>query len=113
MNWHAFLGFVRLYKETDLAWAAGLIEGEGCFTLHSKRHPYLLVDMTDKDVLEKLHSIFPFGNIRGPYLHKNKPKHKPRWRFDAFGPKCRHIMLHIFPYLCSRRKSKINELLQY
>lgn len=107
------MGRVSLYKETDLAWAAGLIEGEGCFTLHSKKHPYLLLDMCDKDVIEKLHSIFPFGNVRGPYTNKNKPQHKPRWRFDAFGSKCRHIMLHVFPYLGVRRRAKIEELLEY
>jgi hypothetical protein len=98
-------------KSTDIAWAAGLIEGEGCFTVHSKKHPYLLLDMCDKDVIERLHSIFPYGNVRGPYLSK-KPNHKPRWRFDAFGPKCRRIILDIYPYMCKRRKERINELME-
>lgn len=102
---------VRLYKDTDIAWAAGLIEGEGCFTLHSKKHPYLLIDMCDLDIIQKLYNIFPFGNVRGPYTNKKKPEHKPRWRFDAYGPKCRHIMMHVYPYLGSRRKAKIDELL--
>lgn len=105
------MGPVKLYKETDLAWAAGLVEGEGCFTLHSKKHPYFLLDMCDKDVVEKFHAIFPFGNLRGPYFSKN-PTHKPRWRYDAFGPKCLHLMLYLGPYLCSRRRAKINELLE-
>ena len=99
-------------SDTAIAWAAGLIEGEGCFTLHSKKHPYLLVDSTDKDVIEKLHTVFPFGSVRGPYTNSKRPQHKPRWRFDAYGPKCRNIMMSIYPYLCSRRKAKINELLE-
>ena len=107
------VGFAKLYKETDIAWAAGLIEGEGCFTLHSKKHPYFLLDMTDKDVLEKFHKIFPFTNLRGPYTNPKKPLHKERWRVDAYGPKARHIMLLVSPYLCSRRVAKINELLEY
>ena len=102
----------NLYKEVDLAWAAGLIGGEGCFTIHSKKHPYLLLDTTDKDVVEKLYSIFPFGNIRGPYKHKTRPDYKDRWRFDAYGPKARNIMLYIYPYMCSRRKKKISELME-
>jgi hypothetical protein len=106
------MAHANLYKETDLAWAAGLIEGEGCFTIHSKRHPYLILDMTDKDVIEKLHSIFPFGNIRGPYRHKTRPEYKDRWRFDAYGPKARHIIINIFPYMCSRRKAKMKELME-
>lgn len=98
-------------SDIDIAWAAGLIEGEGCFTKHTG-HPYLLLDMTDKDVIEKLYSIFPNGTIRGPYNHKNKPHHKPRWRFDAFGTKCITIMKAVYPYMCERRKQKIESLLQ-
>lgn len=102
-----------MYKEVDLAWAAGLIEGEGCFTLHKGKslHPYLLLDSTDADVIEKLHSIFPFGNKRGPYRSK-KLNHKDRYRFDAYGPKARNIMINIYPYMCSRRKLKINEIME-
>lgn len=105
------MGLVKLYKDTDVAWAAGIIEGEGCFTLHSKNHPYFLLDMCDKDVIEKFHTVFPFGNIRGPYTNSKKPNHKPRWRYDAFGSKARHIMITVFPYMCQRRKEKINKLM--
>ena len=103
---------VRLYRDIDLAWAAGLLEGEGCFTIHSKKHPYILVDMCDKDVIEKLHTIFPFGNVRGPYRHKDRPDNKDRWRFDAYGPKARHIILHLFPYMGSRRKQRMQQLME-
>lgn len=99
------VGFV----EVDIAWAAGLIEGEGCFTIHTG-HPYFLIDMADKDVLEKFHKIFPNANFRGPYFHKKHPTHKPRYRVDAFGPKCREIMEAVYPYMGIRRQVKIEEL---
>lgn len=102
-----------MYKDVDIAWAAGLIEGEGCFTLHSNKHPYFLLDTTDKDVVEKFHKIFPFTNLRGPYTNSKKLHYKDRWRVDAFGSKARHIMITVSPYLCSRRLAKINELLEY
>lgn len=108
-NSHVSMVHARL---VDVAWAAGLIEGEGCFTIHSKKHPYLLVDMCDKDVIDKLHKIFPCGTVRGPYHNKNKPNHKPRWRFDAFGPKCRNIVLEVYPYMCARRRARIDELME-
>ncbi len=98
-----------MVSDLDIAWAAGLIEGEGCFTLHSKYHPYFLLDMCDKDVLEKFHKIFPNSNFRGPYTHSN-PTHKDRWRVDAFGPKCIEIMNAVFPYMCKRRQEKITAL---
>lgn len=97
-------------SDVEIAWAAGLIEGEGCFTKHTG-HPYLLVDMTDKDVLERLKEIFPTGTIRGPYSHKHKEHHKPRWRFDAFGTKAIPIINAVYPYLLSRRKEKVDSLL--
>ena len=97
-------------SEIDIAWAAGLIEGEGCFTSHTG-HPYLLVDMTDRDVILKLKEIFPIGTVRGPYSHKNRPSHKPRWRFDAFGAKALPIIEAVYPYMLSRRKEKIDSLL--
>jgi len=105
------MGLVRLPNELELAWAAGLIEGEGCFTLHSKHHPYFLLDMTDKDVVEKLHSIFPFCILRGPYTHAKRPTMKPRWRLDGFGPSAIKVMKAVLPYMCSRRTEKINQLI--
>lgn len=102
----------ELAKLTDIAWAAGLIEGEGCFTLHSDmKRPYFLLDMTDKDVLERFQEVFPNTNLRGPYKHKNKEHHKPRWRVDAYGDACVYIMQSVYPYMFTRRKEKIDELI--
>lgn len=97
--------------EVKIAWAAGIIEGEGCFTEHSGL-PYILVDMTDKDVILRLHEVFPSGNVRGPYTHKTKPHNKPRWRFDVFGSKAIPVMKTLLPYMGERRTEKISQLLQ-
>jgi hypothetical protein len=97
-------------KSEDIAWAAGLIEGEGCFTLHSGKHPYFLLDMCDKDVLEKFQTIFPESNLRGPYRNNKKSYHKDRFRVDAFGDRAFKIMFAVYPYMCNRRQQKIREL---
>lgn len=96
-------------KREQYIWAAGLIEGEGCFTLHTNQ-PYLLLDMTDEDVIKELKEVFPFGNVRGPYYHKNKEHNKPRYRFDAYGKKAYAVAVMVFPFLKSRRQQKIVEL---
>ena len=103
---------VLVASDLEVAWLAGLIEGEGCFTLHSeKRHPYFLMDMTDQDVLEKAATLFPnLFTLRGPYTNKNKSQHKPRYRVDAFGPKCRELMMLVYPHMGARRRLKIDEL---
>lgn len=94
----------------SIIWAAGLIEGEGCFTLHSKNHPYFLLDMTDKDVVYSIKNIFPFLNLRGPYKREGRVN-KDIWRVDAFGPKCYALMIMVYPFLHLRRQQKIRDLI--
>ena len=98
-------------KQEALCWVAGIVEGEGCFTLHSKHHPYFLLDMCDLDVLEQVKKVFPFVNLRGPYYHRKRPHTKARYRIDAFGPKAVEIMNALYPFLKKRRQQKIDELL--
>lgn len=93
-------------REIDIAWAAGLVEGEGCFTRHSEKHLYFLMDLCDLDVLERFQKIFPQVNLRGPYFSK-KESSKPRYRVDAFGTKAEGLVKELFPHLCSRRKSQV------
>jgi hypothetical protein len=57
-------------NDLELGWVAGLIEGEGSFTVKkSKRkngyscQPQLRVSMTDEDVVRKLASLIPVGNV--------------------------------------------------
>lgn len=95
----------------DISWAAGLIEGEGCFTWHSAgKAPYFLLDMCDKDVLENFQRVFPDTSLRGPYFHKGREHYKPRFRIDAYGSKCCLIMDAVYDYMGERRKMKIDEL---
>lgn len=96
--------------DPKVAWAAGIIEGEGCFTLHTN-NIYLEIDMCDKDVIDRLKDIFPTGTVRGPYFHKKRPNNKPRWRFDAFGTRCLPIIEAILPLLGERRTTKVKEIL--
>jgi hypothetical protein len=46
---------------TDIAWLAGIIEGEGTFG--RKGHPagQVRVQMTDEDVIDRLHSLTGVG----------------------------------------------------
>lgn len=57
-------------NEYEIGWVVGLIEGEGSFTIKKTRRkngyscqPQLRVAMTDKDVVEKLATLVPVGNV--------------------------------------------------
>ncbi len=94
---------------TEIAWTAGLYEGEGSITVRNGG-VRLSIQMTDEDVIRRLHDIWS-GNIGGPY--QGRPNAKPIWQwgvnnwFDA-----EHVANLILPLLHSRRRSQIHEALE-
>lgn len=100
----------------SLAWAAGIMEGEGTIAgRHGKgglkdRAIAVRIKMTDEDVIRKFHSIVQVGNVTGPTKPQN-PKHKPGWNWQAGNfEAAQAVVAMLWPWLCSRRRSKIIEL---
>lgn len=62
-------------KQVELAWAAGLFDGEGCAYVRHHRdrvRPYsylclMVVQCHDPAVLHRFHAAVGCGNVRGPY----------------------------------------------
>lgn len=99
-----------MISETDRAWLAGLVEGEGCFTTAGRRFKGLrfALHMTDEDVVRKAHAVTGFGNIRGPVLREGA---KPIWDWTISATVDAVTMaLWLFPYLGSRRRARICEI---
>src|ERR1700759_307882 len=69
------------WSSTNLAWVAGLLEGEGNFCLRGQRL-CARVKMTDEDVVKKCYDICGFGNFNGPYNEKY-PGSKPFWTWES------------------------------
>ena len=102
--------------ELDIAWAAGILEGEGCFGFYKvKNHSYKQIlircKMTDNDIILRLQSIF------GGYIRPRKPKketNKPLWEWSLYKQAdVAVVILKILPYLGVRRSAKAKELLAY
>src|SRR5438034_795320 len=74
--------------DPEIAWCAGIFEGEGNIGSVRKagpRHkermtPRLQFASTDLDVVEHFHRLMR-GKIRGPY--QGRPNEKPYWRWDV------------------------------
>jgi hypothetical protein len=109
----------------DLAWVAGLLEGEGCFShksgASSPRGITVQCHMTDLDVLKRLHRKVKVGHVRGPYANgfTRRPKKgvravkcKPRWMFQVSGPAAYQLMKQLLPLMGVRRTARIRELLK-
>jgi hypothetical protein len=92
----------------DLAWAAGLFEGEGCFYLQTQAtgrvHPRAALASTDIDILQRFQKIMGFGKI---YPKNSGPGNKPIWMWAA--NQIRHTFATIsalFPLLGERRRAQ-------
>jgi hypothetical protein len=95
-------------KETDLAWAAGFIDGEGCVSLIKRRNgsgylyfqSNLNVPQIDKSPLLKLQSMFD-GNIRAIKPIGNR---RPSYVWTVHASKCRNALQLMLPYLVVKKR---------
>ncbi len=94
----------------DLAWAAGLIEGEGNIYYHAKGHNLRVrVVMTDEDIINRLGVIF---NASSYYNMVSKDEnHKDIYVVNFSGKKALEVMIAIYPFMGKRRRSKIREVI--
>jgi hypothetical protein len=99
------------YDIVDLAWASGLIEGEGCFMFNPERYQYrVVVGSVDLDVLEKLQAIFNCGKV---YRKQNTITGKPFWQWMVTKKEDTVNICHlVLPFMGKRRTLKIEELLR-
>ncbi len=95
----------------EIAWAAGLFEGEGTFYLRreAKRplmtpEPSASMTQVEREVLDRFCAIVGFGKVRGPYgpySGNRKPYHQ--WYTHAAGD-VRRLLDLLSPWLSDRRK---------
>lgn len=113
-------------KDTDIAWIAGIIEGEGCISIRKRargrdydpakgyRYEFSVhVSMTDRDVIEALQEKSGFGSVREvktPALIKRGNKTLYRWSVTKRS-ELEELCKLILPYLFERRSAKVNEAL--
>ena len=102
---------------SEIAWAAGLFEGEGCFYF-GHRNLQATLAMTDADVVDRFERIVGFGhrsvregdhkNDKRGYKNEWKPIY--RWSARSF-EHVQALIAMLWPYLGDRRKARAKELL--
>lgn len=99
----------------EIAWAAGLFEGEGSvYPYRSRKAHYPRVDLasTDEDVVRRFARVVDSGSsVYGPIQSKRYPKGKPFWRWQATGTRAVRVMALLAPYLGERRSARLTEVL--
>lgn len=97
----------------EIAWAAGLFEGEGCisFLTRSEGRPILNLTSADKDVVSQFHAVVGCGTItsRPPA----REGWKPTWRwYCGAAAEVLAVLGAFWPYLGERRQQKATEALE-
>lgn len=98
----------------DMAWAAGLFEGEGSLSVLDKRGKRQFVQLsmtsTDRDVLARFIAIVSAGRMYGPYARTSGVKPQYLWR--AHGWQLLHRLRREWgTYLGERRLARFDEVL--
>src|SRR5574341_1862045 len=104
---------VQLFDSSDkssrnIAWLAGLLEGEGCF---SRRGNCVTIQlyMSDRDIVERSRRF-----VHAPSISERvskRPNHKTCYYWTLSGPHAASWMMTIYPLMGERRQARIRELL--
>lgn len=109
-------------KDTELAWAAGFLDGEGCWYAMkaSKRKNgtqprrfALSVNQADPRPLLRLAEIAGQGNVKGPYTPKERKvkRNKPVWYFVLSGLPAWHFYIRLEPYMSEPKKEQVQSII--
>jgi len=95
-------------EAASFAWAAGLIEGDGCIT-SQRGYPVVEVSMTDQDVVSAFAAIVG-ASTWGPYPRKEGGK--AMWRSRVTGiDRLTDLYRRVEPFLGARRRGRFQEVL--
>jgi hypothetical protein len=109
-------------SEVEIAWAAGLFEGEGCWNVYlppSRRkvgrrqlQPQMKLAMTDGDVVRRFAGIVGCGSLRDRPRQHGKSHWKPTYEWNLYRRADIQCLIRFFwPYLGERRRGKAQEIL--
>lgn len=93
----------------DLHWAAGFLEGEGCFTPASSTgssSDSIDAKQVQKWPLERLRELFGGRIVHRP---RSRPHWSDAWVWRVHGPRARGVMLTLYGLLSPRRQERIRE----
>jgi hypothetical protein len=94
---------------SDIAWAAGLFEGEGCLTITGGKAPTVqaILATNDEDVINRFRRIVGFGKI-----YKYEQDREFRWvagRHETV----QALIAAFWPWLGSRRQTRAKTILAF
>lgn len=108
--------------KVDAAWVAGILEGEGCFSLQMRdsttgdKYPSFCVKlaMTDADIVQRVHDCFGFGRLVLSRPRTDALNAKPISIWSASGrAEVKRVCLTVLSFMGGRRSAKIAAILDH
>lgn len=97
-------------SSTDIAWAAGLFEGEGWWGPRARTSAEAIVGMTDRDVVERFAAVVGVGRIS---IEERAEGRKTLYRWSVCNAADVRMLIHLFwPWLGTRRRESATVLLE-
>lgn len=100
-------------EPTDIAWAAGIIDGEGCITIYGRpgrvskkgvRATALILNVTNTDPRMLVKLRFMFGGNLQKCGGKRRPNQRPCFAWMITGKPCAKVLRMVQPYLVVKRE---------
>lgn len=107
--------------DLELAWLAGLLEGEGCFSVQEQERPSgkvyyqakIRCSMTDEDIIRRLHELVPQANVYERRFDLMNEKWKKQWSWELCKKQdCIDLAKLLYPFMGIRRRIAIDKILQ-
>lgn len=104
-------------RDQELAWLAGLLEGEGSFSRIQERKSAVVIylGMCDEDVVRRARDVV-IGLVGEPLTvtrtRAKRANHNDQFRFRVYSDRARQLMELLRPFMGERRGQKIDQLLE-
>jgi|SRR6266850_540595 len=96
-------------KTIDLAWIAGILEGEGHFRLGTTS-PNISLQMSDLDIIEKFRNLTKTNNVKITVIPRDGQK--TMYNTNIYGNLAIQWMMTIYSLMGIRRKTKIKDIIE-
>lgn len=97
-------------SDLELAWAAGLYDGEGCTSIRASKYAKMSIGQVDREVLERFQAAVGTGKIYGPIKpSKNRGQMWYQFCIDRQSD-VKDAMSKIYPYLSSIKRAQANRV---
>lgn len=91
-------------KVKDIAWAAGFLEGEACFSFNGT--PGVYANQVSREPLDRLRELFG-GTIA--WCKAQREGWSAQWNWFITGKRAAGLMMTVYALMSSRRQARITE----